>query len=238
MPGFGTVLNVCGIVAGGVLGSLFGDRLGKNYRETLMLANAISVLFVGIAGAMSYMLKVSGGELSTQGTLMLVVSMAAGGLLGELADLDGRSEKLGIWLRHKTGNDTDSEFVEGFVSASLVVCVGAMAVVGSIEDGLTGDWSILAAKAVMDMVVIFVMTASLGRGCIFSAIPVGVIQGTITLLAVLAKPLFTDAAMANLSLTGSVLIFCVGVNLIWGKKFRVANMLPALVFAVAWAFLF
>ena len=85
MPGFGTVLNVCGIVAGGVLGSLFGDRLGKNYRETLMLANAISVLFVGIAGAMSYMLKVSGGELSTQGTLMLVVSMAAGGLLGELA---------------------------------------------------------------------------------------------------------------------------------------------------------
>ena len=164
--------------------------------------------------------------------------MAAGGLLGELADLDGRSEKLGIWLRHKTGNDADSEFVEGFVSASLVVCVGAMAVVGSIEDGLTGDYSILAAKAVMDMVVIFVMTASLGRGCIFSAIPVGVIQGTITLLAVLAKPLFTDAAMANLSLTGSVLIFCVGVNLIWGKKFRVANMLPALVFAVAWAFLF
>ena len=238
MPGFGTVLNVCGIVAGGVLGSHFGDRLGKNYRETLMLANAISVLFVGIAGAMSYMLKVSGGELSTQGTLMLVVSMAAGGLLGELADLDGRSEKLGIWLRHKTGNDSDAEFVEGFVSASLVVCVGAMAVVGSIEDGLTGDSSILAAKAVMDMVVIFVMTASLGRGCIFSAIPVGVIQGTITLLAVLAKPLFTDAAMANLSLTGSVLIFCVGVNLIWGKKFRVANMLPALVFAVAWAFLF
>ena len=238
MPGFGTVLNVCGIVAGGVLGSLFGDRLGKNYRETLMLANAISVLFVGIAGAMSYMLKVSGGELSTQGTLMLVVSMAAGGLLGEFADLDGRSEKLGVWLRHKTGNDSDAEFVEGFVSASLVVCVGAMAVVGSIEDGLTGDWSILAAKAVMDMVVIFVMTASLGRGCIFSAIPVGVIQGTITLLAVLAKPLFTDAAMANLSLTGSVLIFCVGVNLIWGKKFRVANMLPALVFAVVWAFLF
>ena len=238
MPGFGTVLNVCGIVVGGVLGSLFGDRLGKNYRETLMLANAISVLFVGIAGAMSYMLKVSGGELSTQGTLMLVVSMAAGGLLGEFADLDGRSEKLGVWLRHKTGNDSDAEFVEGFVSASLVVCVGAMAVVGSIEDGLTGDWSILAAKAVMDMVVIFVMTASLGRGCIFSAIPVGVIQGTITLLAVLAKPLFTDAAMANLSLTGSVLIFCVGVNLIWGKKFRVANMLPALVFAVVWAFLF
>ena len=238
MPGFGTVLNVCGIVVGGVLGSLFGDRLGKNYRETLMLANAISVLFVGIAGAMSYMLKVSGGELSTQGTLMLVVSMAAGGLLGEFADLDGRSEKLGVWLRHKTGNDSDAEFVEGFVSASLVVCVGAMAVVGSIEDGLTGDSSILAAKAVMDMVVIFVMTASLGRGCIFSAIPVGVIQGTITLLAVLAKPLFTDAAMANLSLSGSVLIFCVGVNLIWGKKFRVANMLPALVFAVAWAFLF
>ena len=238
MPGFGTVLNVGGIILGGILGSLFGDKLGKNYRETLMLANGVTVLFVGLAGAMSYMLKVSNGQLSTQGTLMLVVSFAAGALLGELTDLDGRTEKLGVWLRHKTNNDSDSEFVEGFVSASLVVCVGAMAIVGSIEDGLTADSSILAAKAVMDMVIVFVMTASLGRGCIFSALPVGVIQGTITLLATLAKPLFTDAAMANLSLTGSVLIFCVGVNLIWGKKFRVANMLPTLIFAVAWAFLF
>lgn len=237
MPGLGTLMNVGGIVAGGLLGSLFGDKLGKNYRETLMLANAVSVLFVGIAGACSAMLALSDGSLVTRGTLMLVVSLAAGGLLGELIDLEGKTERLGVWLRHRTGSDGDTEFVDGFVSASLVVCVGAMAVVGSIEDGLTGDTSVLAAKSLMDMVVIFVMTASLGRGCIFSALPVGVIQGTITLLATLARPLFTAAAMSNLTLVGSVLIFCVGVNLVWGKKFRVANMLPALVVAVAWAFL-
>ena len=110
MPGFGTVLNVCGIVAGGVLGSLFGDRLGKNYRETLMLANAISVLFVGIAGAMSYMLKVSGGELSAQGTLMLVVSMAAGGLLGELADLIERGVSVRLIHAKEPGPNFRKDF--------------------------------------------------------------------------------------------------------------------------------
>ena len=112
-----------------------------------------------------------------------------------------------------------------------------MAIVGAIQDGLTGDYSILAAKAVLDLIIIMVMTCSMGRGAVFSAIPVAVFQGSITLLAGLVKPIMTEAALANLSLVGNVLIFSVGVNLVWGKKIRVANLLPAVILAVAASFL-
>ena len=124
-----------------------------------------------------------------------------------------------------------------FVTASLTVCIGAMAIVGSIQDGIEGDYTTLATKAVLDFVIIMVMTCSLGKGCIFSALPVAALQGSITLLARLIKPLMTQAALTNLSLIGSVLIFCVGVNLVWDKRIRVANLLPAILFAVAAAFL-
>ena len=127
--------------------------------------------------------------------------------------------------------------MDAFVTASLTVCIGAMAVVGAIRDGISGDYSILAAKAILDMIIIFVMTASMGKGCIFSAIPVGIFQGVLTLLARLIEPLMTEAALANLSFVGSVLIFCVGLNLVWGKRVKVANLLPAMLFAILWAFL-
>ena len=111
-----------------------------------------------------------------------------------------------------------------------------MAIVGSIQDGITGDYSILATKAVLDLIIIMVMSCSLGKGAVFSAIPVAILQGTITALAGLVRPLMTDAALANLSLVGNVLIFCVGVNLVWGKKIKVTNLLPAIVIAVIAAF--
>ena len=112
-----------------------------------------------------------------------------------------------------------------------------MAVVGSIQDGLTGDYATLAAKSILDLIIILAMTASLGKGCIFAAIPVGLFQGSITLLARLVEPLMTTQALSNLSLTGNMLIFCVGVNLIWGKKIPVGNLLPTIFLAVGWAFL-
>ena len=144
---------------------------------------------------------------------------------------------IGIWLKKKTGNSGDATFIDAFVTASLTVCIGAMAIVGSIQDGLTGDYSILATKAVLDLIIIMVMTCSMGKGCIFSAIPVALLQGSITVLAGLAKGLVTASAMNYLSLIGNILIFCVGINLVFGKKLRVANMLPAIVFAVVAAFI-
>ena len=113
----------------------------------------------------------------------------------------------------------------------MTVCIGAMAIVGAIQDGISGDYSTLAVKAVLDFIIIAVMTSSLGKGCVFSAIPVLLFEGVITLLARIISPVMTETAIAYLSLVGAVLIFCVGLNLVWGKKVRVANMLPAVLFA-------
>lgn len=236
MPGLGTIINVTFIVAGGLAGVLFGNRLNQRSRETLMLANAVAVLFIGIAGALQQMfVMVENGRLETNGTMMLIASLAIGAIIGEWINLEDRIEQFGEWLKAKTGNSKDAGFVNAFVTASLTVCIGAMAVVGSIEDGAAGNHSILLAKAVLDLIIVMIMAASMGKGCIFSAVPVGLFQGTITVLAVLIRPFITDQAMNSLSLVGSVLIFCVGVNLFWGKKIRVANLLPGLIVAVIWA---
>ena len=237
MPGLGTIINVIGIVFGGILGLLFGSRLGQRVRDTIMAGCGISVMFLGIGGSVAKMLVVEDGVLTASGTMMMIVSIALGGLVGGLLDLDGRMERFGVWLRGRTGNDGDSRFVGGFVSASLTVCIGAMAVVGAIQDGLYGDYTTLMTKAILDFLIIMIMAASQGKGCIFAAIPVGVFQGVITLLSRLIAPLMTPEASGNLSLVGSVLIFCVGLNLIRDKKIPVANLLPALAFAVGWAFL-
>lgn len=237
MIGLGTLINVALIVVGGVVGLLGGRLFTPSLQDTLMKATGVSVVFVGLAGALAGMLSLQDGVLVSGGSMMIVASFALGSLVGELIDLDGRFERLGEWLKRKTGSEGDNQFVNGFVTASLTVCIGAMAIVGSIQDGIAGDWSTLALKGALDCLIVCVMTASLGRGCIFSALPVGVFQGVITLLARLIQPLMTDAALANLSLVGSILIFCVGVNLIWGKMFKPANMLPAVVVAVALAFI-
>lgn len=237
MAGLGTIINVGGIIAGGLLGMTFGNRLGKNYQETLMSANALCVLFLGVGGCMEEMLKITENGLSGSGSMMMIGCFALGALIGEWMDIDRRMEQFGVWLKEKTKSEGDTTFVDGFVTASLTVCIGAMAVVGSIKDGIYGDYSILAAKAVLDLIIVMIMTASMGKGCIFSAIPVGLFQGAITLLSRLVEPLMTEEALSNMSLTGSMLIFCVGVNLIWGKKIKVANLLPTIFLAVGWAFL-
>ena len=169
--------------------------------------------------------------------MMMILSLAVGAVAGELLDLEDRMERFGAWLKVKTKSESDGGFIGAFVTASLTVCIGAMAIVGSIQDGILGDHATLFAKAVLDLVIIMVMTASMGKGCIFSAIPVGILQGSVTLLARLLQPVFTDAALSNLSLVGSVLVFCVGLNLVWGKRIRVANLLPSLIVSVVWAFL-
>ena len=187
---------------------------------------------------MQKMLVIDGGVLSTTGTTMLIVSFALGSLIGEAINLEAAIENLGEWLKRKTGSEGDNEFTNAFVSASLTVCIGAMAIVGSIQDGLLGDWSTLALKGALDCIIVCTMTASLGRGCIFSALPVAVFQGTITLFAGALSPIMTTAALDSLSLVGSMLIFCVGVNLIRPQTFRTANMLPSVVIAVIYALLF
>ena len=234
MPGLGTVVNVVAIIFGGIVGVLFGKKIPERFQETIQTGNAVAVLFIGIGGTIQHMLVFEDGGLKTAGTMMMIFSMAIGGVIGEWLYIDRRMKQFGSWLKEKTGNARDASFIDGFVVSSLTVCIGAMAIVGSIQDGIRGDHSILFAKAILDMIIVMVFATTRGKGCIFSAIPVGILQGSVTLLARIIRPLITDTAMANLSYVGSILIFCVGLNLLFDRKIRVANLLPALVVAAVW----
>ncbi|MBR3393773.1 MAG: DUF554 domain-containing protein [Firmicutes bacterium] len=237
MIGLGTLINTGAIVAGGLLGSLIGKAIKETTQDSLTKACGVATMFISIGGALEGMLQVEGPAVSSGKGLFIVLCLALDTLIGELIDLEKGFERFGEWLKKKTGNAKDAAFVNAFVTTSLTVCIGAMAIVGSIQDGILGDYSTLAVKSVLDFVILIVLTSSLGKGSIFSAIPVFLLQGGMTLLARLISPIFTDTAIANISLIGSILIFCVGINLVWGKKIRVANMLPALVLAVIAAFL-
>ena len=237
MFGLGTIINTAAIIAGGILGGFFGNLLKERHQDSLCKTCGVCTLFIGITGALEGMLTVEGNSVTSGGALLIIACLAIGALIGEILNIEDAFERFGAWLKIKTGNAKDKRFIEGFVTASLTVCIGAMAIVGAVEDGIHGNYTILAAKALMDFVIILVMASSMGKGCIFSAIPVGLFQGSVTLLARLVEPLLTAAALSSLSLVGSVLIFCVGVNLIWKNTIRVANLLPALLVAVAWALL-
>ncbi len=237
MTGLGTIINSAAIVAGGLIGHFTGRLFRQDQQDALSKACGISTLFIAIAGAMQGMLQIDGGKILSGKSMLVVLCLAIGTVIGELAGIEKGLEHFGEWLKRKTGNSGDRQFVNAFVTASLTVCIGAMAIVGAMQDGIKGDYSTLAVKAVLDFIIIAVMTSSLGRGSIFSAIPVFLFEGTITILARLISPVMTETAVAYLSLIGSVLIFCVGLNLVWGKKIRVANMLPAVIIAVIAAYI-
>ena len=237
MFGLGTIINSAAIVAGGVIGHFTGKLFREDQQEALTKACGVSVLFIAVAGAMQGMMSIDGSRIVSGKSMLVVLCLALGTVAGELIGIEKGFERFGEWLKNKTGNSGDKQFVNAFVTASLTVCIGAMAIVGAIQDGILGDYSTLAVKAVLDFIIVAVMTSSLGKGSAFSAIPVFLFEGSITLLARLISPIMTDLAIAYLSLIGSVLIFCVGVNLVWGRLIRVANMLPAVVFAVIAAYL-
>lgn len=200
-----------------------------------MMACAVAVIFLGLTGTVKEMLQIGAdGGVTLVGTNCMLASLIGGAVIGEAIDLEDRMERFGHWLQQKTSSGGDTRFVEGFVTASLTVCIGAMAVIGSINDRLLSDPSVLFAKTVIDAVIVMIMTSALGKGCIFSAISVGIFQGIIFLLAGFLEPIMTPAALKSLSAVGNILIFCVGTNLFGLPHVRIANLLPALVIAVVW----
>ena len=213
MIGLGTILNSAGIVTGGLMGHFIGKRFKPEQQDSLNKACGVSVMFIAIAGAMSGMLQIEGNSLSSGKSMLVVLCLAIGTVAGELIGIERGFDRFGEWLKVKTGNGGDAGFVNAFVTATLAV------------------------KAVIDFIIIAVMTSAMGRGCIFSVIPVFVFEGGMTLLARLVAPIMTETAISYLSLVGSLLIFCVGVNLVWGKKVSVANMLPSVLLAVLAAYL-
>ncbi|AVO27979.1 DUF554 domain-containing protein [Megasphaera elsdenii] len=234
-PGIGVLANVLGIVDGGLLGLGCGRLISERFQKAIMMACAVAVIFLGLTGTVKEMLQIGAdGGVTLVGTNCMLASLIGGAVIGEAIDLEDRMERFGHWLQQKTGSGGDTRFVEGFVTASLTVCIGAMAVIGSINDRLLSDPSVLFAKTVIDAVIVMIMTSALGKGCIFSAISVGIFQGIIFLLAGFLEPIMTPAALKSLSAVGNILIFCVGTNLFGLPHVRIANLLPALVIAVVW----
>ena len=237
MYGLGTIINVGAIIIGGLIGILFGRFIKDRHRDSLCIACGLAVIFIGAAGAFKGMFSVVDGKITYSGDFLIIICLALGALVGEIINIEGGFEKFGEWLKKKTKSTGDNNFINGFVTASFTVCIGAMAIVGSINDGLYGDITVLVTKSILDFIIIMIMAASLGKGTIFSAIPVAILQGGVTALSVVIKPIMTDTALLYLSFVGNILIFCVGINLVFGKKIKVANLLPAIVFAVICAFI-
>lgn len=234
MKGLGTIVNVLAILAGGGLGLLFRGGLKERFRETMMQACGLATMFIGMAGAFEMIFTVEGASLQAGATMLIVLSLVIGGLIGELVNIEKGLDTVGEKLKKVARSGGDNRFVEGFVTASLVVCVGAMAICGPLEEGLTGNSQTLFVKAILDLIIVMVFASVYGIGALFSALSVGVYQGLITLFAGLIAPFMSDALITNLSGVGSVLIFAVGVNLLFPKKIKVGNLLPALLIPVVY----
>ena len=232
MIGLGTFVNAAAVLGGSVIGMFLKGGLKKRFQDSIMQAVGIATIFIGISGTLQRMFSISDSSIETSGIMMMVVSLVSGTFLGELLDIEKRLDTFGNWLKLKVKGKNDSNFVEGFVTASLNICVGAMAVVGAIQDGINADPSILYAKSVLDFVVILILASTFGKGVLFSVLPLSIYEGFLTLLARIIAPVLTDQMITNLSYVGSVLIFCVGVNMAFGKKIKVGNMLPSLIVAV------
>lgn len=232
MFGFGTIINTAAVIAGGIAGVVLKKGIPENCQKILMQACGIATIFIGVSGALKEMLVINGSSIETKGTFLLILSLVLGGLAGSLLSIEDRLERLGELLKKKLHSEKDSQFVEGFVTSTLVICIGAMAIVGAIEDGLTGNFSTLTAKAILDFVIVMIFASTLGKGVIFSALPLFLYQGAITILAAILGDFMSPSLISDISFVGSALIFCVGINIAFGKKFNVGNMLPALLVPV------
>lgn len=237
MKGLGTIVNVLAVIVGSGIGLCIRTGLKPRFQSILTQACGIASLLIGLGGTVSGMLTFENGTFGTQKTMLLIFSLVLGALLGEAINIEQKLDSLGERLKKlvKDGN-ANSRFVEGFVTASLIICVGAMAIVGSLQDGLTGDHALLFSKSILDFVIVMVFASSFGIGVMFSALPVGVLQGSVTLCAGLLAPILSDALISDLCFVGSALIFCVGINITFGNKIKVGNLLPSLLVPVVWSF--
>ncbi len=228
MIGIGTLVNMGAIILGGLIGLLVRGGLPDRIRKTTLSGIGLAVLMLGISGTLVQMFKIENGQLASSQAMMMILSLVIGSLIGGALNIEQRLENLGAFLQKifREG-DHHSTFVEGFVSATILYCVGAMAILGSLEDGLTGNATTLYAKSVLDGTTAIFFTATLGPGVFLSALTVGVYQGAITLLASSVQPFMNDLLVSQLSLVGSVLIAGIGFNFLSDKKIPVANLLPA-----------
>lgn len=218
----GAVVNFFVVLIAGLLGLLIKKGIPERVKNALMHGMALCVLYIGITGLFEEGINI----------IIVIISFAIGSVLGELIDFDKRINNIGIKLQNKLSSKNDSKFAEGFVTATLLFCVGAMTVVGSIESGIKGDNSMLYSKTVIDSVSTIALTATFGAGVVCASIPVLLIEGGITLLAVFVSPVLTEAAITQMSVIGSALIIALSFNMLGITKIKVMNYLPAILLPI------
>ena len=231
----GTLINAALILLGGVIGLVFKKAVSKEMEYSIHKATGVAVLIIGICGVLSAMLKTkTDGTISSSGELILVVSLALGTFVGELLKLEERLNKGCKWIESKFKM---SNFATGFITSTMIYCIGAMAIVGAINDGLLGDSSTLITKGIIDGITSVVLAASLGYGVLFSAIPILVYQGGMTLLAGLLDKVLVGELLSNICMVGYALVMCIGINFLTNddRKIKTVNMLPSLLIPVGYA---
>ena len=232
----GTFVNVGGIVIGSLIGLFFKRGIPENINKAIIKAEGVAILVIGLNGVLTAMLSVgAGGKLESDGALLLLVSLVAGCLIGEALKIEDRLNGLSGVMERRLKSDNLSK---GFVTATLVFVIGAMAIVGALNDGLTGDHTILFTKTMLDFITSIVLAASLGVGVIFSAIPVFIVQGAISMLARFIAPYISDELIRLFSMVGYALVMALGFNFVADTKIRAANLLPALAVPIAYYYIF
>lgn len=212
----GTVVNSITIILGSIFGFIIKRGIKDEYKKTIMDGVGLAVIVIGLMGA-----------IKTESTILAIISIVLGSLFGEILGIERKLNSLGDTMEERFGKG-DSNFSKGFVTASLVYCVGAMAIVGSLESGLLGDHTTLLAKSILDGISSIIFSSTLGIGVAFSAVAVFIYQGLITLLATYIKDLLTPEVILEMSAVGGILIMAIGINIVELKRIRVGNMLPAI----------
>ena len=269
----GTIVNVAAILVGGGAGLALKRVLSKRITDTMMQGVGLAVIIIGIGGALGAAFTVENGAISSNHTLLMIISLAAGALIGELLKIEDRLDAFARFCENKLAKPDGkqesvqpheqpreqpraqpneqshaqpheqsqadglslpqtSRFAQGFVTASLVFCVGSMAIVGALEDGINRNSDYLLAKSALDGITAMIFASTLGAGVLFSAAAVGIYQGSITLLAIFVAPYLNDLVITQISLIGAVLIMSIGLNMLQIAKIKIGNMLPALIIPV------
>lgn len=229
MPGTGTLINAILVILGSFAGLFLKRAIPERLKSSMVQALALATITIGLTGIVTASCTFKdGGLLTSNYTIVMVISMAVGTFIGELINIDKRLDNMGHFLQKKFASGENSSFSEGFVTASLVFCVGSMAILGSLNDGILHDPTILITKSLLDCVMSLVFASTLGIGVMFSAITVIIYQGLITLCASLISPLLTETVIAQMTFIGSILIMGIGLNFLYKPSLKLANMLPAM----------
>lgn len=231
MSGLGTIANAAAIICGALAGIVLRRGLPEKWQQTIMQGVALCIVVIGLQMAFK-----------TANIVIVVVSLVIGSIIGEYFDIEDNLQKFGSWIAFKVYHGKDGSFAaqlaRGFISSTLIFCIGAMAVVGALQDGLKQDPTILYAKATLDGIISVILTANLGIGVAFSAFSVFIYQGCLTLLAAFLQTVMTEAVLNEITACGGVLITAIGINMLKILEIRISNQLPAIFIAWLLAYIF